>query len=130
VQYPLSFVSSEYKHFLVFGWGGPMLNTLLWFILRIQDYRPTDLPLWEGEREGQDGEQEDQGMGIQCLVMEKKPLDRWVMEFPMIIILFFNTFFLIWIMWVRFSRAKNIPFLIPICPDCYHETQTENSHGS
>ena len=35
VQFPLSLVSIKYKHFLIFGLGVPLANTLLWLILRL-----------------------------------------------------------------------------------------------
>ena len=37
VQFPLSLTWIKYKHFLFFGLGGPIANTLVWFALRVQD---------------------------------------------------------------------------------------------
>ena len=35
VQFPLSLVTIKFKHFLLFGLGVPLANTLLWLILRL-----------------------------------------------------------------------------------------------
>ena len=96
VQYPLSLVSIKYKHFLVLGWGGPILNTLVWFSLRLYDHR---YPAWSDQEELEDRDKDEDE--IECLFMKEKPLDRWVMHVPMLVILFWNTFFLIWIISVR-----------------------------
>ena len=40
-----------------------------------------------------------------CMFMKEEDCDLWVMEMPMLIILAFNTFFLIWII----SVNKNLP---------------------
>ena len=37
VQFPLSLTWIKYKHFLFFGLGGPIANTLVWFALRVED---------------------------------------------------------------------------------------------
>ena len=36
-----------------------------------------------------------------CLFMEEKAINAWEMQAPMLIILIFNTFFLIWVISVR-----------------------------
>ena len=86
MQYPLSLVSIKYKHFLLFGLGVPILNTLLWFALRLHGQGA------EPARE-EGGEEEFH----ECIFMSEKQVDVWVMQVPMLIILVFNTFFLIWI---------------------------------
>jgi hypothetical protein len=98
VQYPLSLVSVKYKHFLMFGLGGPILNTLIWFATRIADHKaPTAMFQWEDEVDE-----------VGCMFTERKMVDRWVMEVPILIILFFNTFFLVWIIFVSSNaRAAN-----------------------
>ena len=88
MQYPLSLVSIKYKHFILFGWGSPILNILVWFAMRVYDHSSRT----EGE-----GDIEQ----FECLFMDEKPFDFWVIQAPMLVLLSWNTFFLIWIMWVR-----------------------------
>ena len=80
-----------------------------------------------------------------CLFMEEESCDFWVMELPMLTILAFNTFFLIWIISVggrcHFYRHLH-SCLLHILPhldnnysdqvkiaDCDPEVETAESHG-
>jgi len=100
VQYPLSLVSIKYKHFLIFGWGGPIINSLVWFGLRLQ--------VWtEILNDQQSDSSPDQSReASSCLFMEYEACDLWVMEMPMLIILAFNTFFLVWIISIVILKLK------------------------
>jgi hypothetical protein len=114
VQYPLSLVSVKYKHFLIFGLGGPILNTLIWFATRIADHGDHGD---HGDHRDQTGTEEDwqveqqwEGLvpgEVGCPFAKRKMVDRWVMELPILIILFFNTFFLVWIIFVS-CRARGL----------------------
>jgi len=99
VQYPLSLVSIKYKHFLIFGWGGPILNSVIWFGLRLQ--------VWTEKLDDQPDFTTDQSQKeSSCFLMDYESCDLWVMEMPMLIILAFNTFFLIWIISIVILKLK------------------------
>ena len=112
-------MSIKYKHFLFFGIGGPIVNTLVWFILRLDDQGIL----------GSDGEEilSNGTKSPLCLFVEERNLDIYVMQVfilhhnmltyslilhqgmkkhinmlqvPMLVILVFNTFFLIWVILV------------------------------
>ena len=115
-------MSIKYKHFLFFGIGGPIVNTLVWFILRLDDQGIL----------GSDGEEilSNGTKSPLCLFVEERNLDIYVMQVlilhhniltnslilhqcsmkkpinmlqvPMLVILVFNTFFLIWVILVGY----------------------------
>ena len=66
VQYPLSLVSIKYKHFLMFGWGGPIVNMIVWFCLRIYDESPEVMEEEDGYREQE----------TECSFTEERPHSR------------------------------------------------------
>ena len=84
MQYPLSLVSIKYKHFLLFGLGVPVLNTLLWFALRLHYATDTSKQ--------------------QCAFTKDMQVDFWTIQCPMLVILFWNTFFLVWIIMVSSDK--------------------------
>jgi len=88
VQYPLSLASIKFKHFLQFGVGGPIVNTLLWLLLRLYEHNY------------------DQCDQKKCMFMDETPIDLWLMQVPMLVILFWNTFFLIWIMSIVILKLR------------------------
>ena len=79
VQFPLSLVSIKYKHFLLFGLGGPIINTLVWFTLRVQDESH-----FEEEHHSRNNDTfskwEETDKPLVCLFVEDKPMDVWVMQ--------------------------------------------------
>ena len=93
VQFPLSLVSIKFKHFLIFGLGGPIVNTLVWFALRVQDQGNVadmnDTRLYSAEDQGDIFDHghtdtfskwEDTDKSLICLFVEDKPMDVWVMQ--------------------------------------------------
>ena len=93
VQFPLSLVSIKFKHFLIFGLGGPIVNTLVWFALRVQDQgnvaHMNDTRLYSAEDQGDIFDHghtdtfskwEDTDKSLICLFVEDKPMDVWVMQ--------------------------------------------------
>jgi len=111
VQYPLSLVSIKYKHFLLFGWGGPILNSLVWFALRLADQ----------------GIEEEEG----CVFMEEKPCDLWIMQ---VLILIFALALFLNLSPLSGPYACN-PLLQHLLPcldnfDRHPEVETANSDGS
>jgi len=91
VQWPLSLVNIKYKHFIMIGCGGPILNLLIWMVLRLHLHDPETL-------------MEDPT--IDCPFFEKTTVDIYLCELPLFVILFFNTFFLIWIMVIVVSKLR------------------------
>ena len=45
--------------------------------------------------------------GHHCLFMEEKAINAWEMQAPMLIILVFNTFFLVWVISVCWNYYNN-----------------------
>jgi len=89
VQFPLSLVSIKYKHFLLFGLVAPVANTSIWLAARLS------------QEEGHNSTNQD------CLfAKEEQFLDFWVMKLPMLIILFWNTIFLVWIITIVVSKLR------------------------
>jgi len=89
VQFPLSLVSIKYKHFLLFGLVAPVANTSIWLAARLS------------QEEGRNSTNQD------CLfAKEEQFLDFWVMKLPMLIILFWNTIFLVWIITIVVSKLR------------------------
>ena len=77
VQFPLSLVSIKYKHFLLFGIGGPILNTLIWFFLRLDDQEP----LLDVDQEEMMGTKWENGTrSTLCLFFEDRSVDVYVMQ--------------------------------------------------
>jgi len=90
VQFPLSLVSIKYKHFIIFGCGGPIVNIAIWVGLRVLSYEPN----------GKNDIIKD------CPFIEKKELDFFIFEIPIVFILICNSFFLIWIMVIVVSKLR------------------------
>jgi len=90
VQCPLSLVNIKYKHFIMIGCGGPVLNLMIWVALRLYMHDP--------------GPEEE--VLINCPFFEKTNVDSYVFEIPLFAILFSNTFFLIWIMVIVVSKLR------------------------
>lgn len=72
-----------------------MLNLLVWVALRLYTHDPGP---------------EDEVL-VNCPFFEKTNVDIYVGEIPLFAILFFNTFFLIWIMVVRKLLTLTTPGL-------------------
>ena len=77
VQFPLSLVSIKYKHFLLFGIGGPILNTLIWFFLRLDDKEPL---LGVDQEEMMGTKWENGTRSTLCLFFEDRSVDVYVMQ--------------------------------------------------
>ena len=75
--------------------GGPILNLLVWMVLRLHLHDPETVT---------------EDPTIDCPFFDKTMVDIYVFELPLFIILFFNTFFLIWIMVV--SPLYKLPFIV------------------
>ena len=98
VQFPLSLTWIKYKHFLFFGLGGPIVNTLVWFALRLQDqsanlggdsngtqpYFAEEEPRGDINEHGHNdtsfSKWEDTEKPLVCLFVEDKQMDVWVMQ--------------------------------------------------
>ena len=98
VQFPLSLTWIKYKHFLFFGLGGPIANTLVWFALRVQDQfanlqgdSNNTQPYYAEELQGdlkEHGHNDTSGFSnwqdsdkpLVCLFVEDKQMDVWVMQ--------------------------------------------------
>jgi len=124
VQFPLSLTWIKYKHFLFFGLGGPIANTLVWFALRVQDQfanlqgdSNNTQPYYAEELRGdlkEHGHNDTSGFSnwqdsdkpLVCLFVEDKQMDVWVMQVPMLIILVFNTLFLIWVILIVILKLR------------------------
>ena len=121
VQFPLSFISVEFKHFFIFGCGefhldgrcnvlkyiflllvGPVLNMAIWIVLRMATYDPSITDVIKN-----------------CAFFETNNVDFYVCEVPILFILICNTFFLIWIMVVRNLPPKRE--LFQLFSDCYFQ---------
>ena len=97
----------KYKHFLFFGLGGPLVNTLVWFALRLQDQsanlgggdsndtqayfaKEEEEHLYRGDikehghnndtSSGGFSKWEDRDKPLVCLFVEDKQMDVWVMQ--------------------------------------------------
>jgi len=88
VQFPLSLVSIKYAHFLVVGWGGPVINMGVWIVLRVITYDPSTA----------------HDVIKNCPFFETNRVDFYVCEVPILFILICNTFFLISIMVIVVSK--------------------------
>ena len=106
VQFPLSLTWIKYKHFLFFGLGGPIANTLVWFALRVQDQfanlrgDSNDTQAYFEELRGDLKEHyghndtshfskwEDTEKPLVCLFVEDKQMDVWVMQVLLKIVTF------------------------------------------
>ena len=97
VQFPLSLTWIKYKHFLFFGLGGPIANTLVWFALRVQDQfrnlrgdSNDTQAYFAGEELRGDLKEHNDSSGFSkwedaekrlvCLFVEDKQMDVWVMQ--------------------------------------------------
>ena len=76
VQFPLSLVSIKFKHFLFFGLGGPIVNTLVWFVLRLLDQGT----LLDGDPEEELSKWENGTKSFLCLFVEDRKVDVYVMQ--------------------------------------------------
>jgi len=90
VQFPLSLVSIKYKHFIMFGCGGPIFNMAIWVGLRIFTYNSNN----------------SEDVIKNCPFFEKNEVDFFICEIPIFFILICNTFFLIWIMVIVVSKLR------------------------
>jgi len=90
VQFPLSLVSIKYKHFIIFGCCGPIMNIAIWVGLRILTYDANS--------------KEDTIKN--CPFFEQNEVDFFVCEIPIFFILICNSFFLIWIMVIVVSKLR------------------------
>ena len=75
VQFPLSLVSIKFKHFLLFGLGGPIVNTLVWFVLRLHDQGTLG-----GDTEEVLSKWENGTKSFLCLFVEDRKVDVFVMQ--------------------------------------------------
>ena len=100
VQFPLSLVSIEFKHFIIFGCGKaivglissfinyfyftgvPVINIAIRIGLRVYTYHPRS----------------NDDVIKNCPFFETNGVDFYICEVPILFILICNTFFLIWIM--------------------------------
>jgi len=94
-------VSIKFKHFMVFGLGGPILNTLVWFFLRLHDQGKLG-----GDTEEVLTKWENGTKSFLCLFVEDRKVDVFVMQVPMLVILVFNTFFLIWVILIVILKLR------------------------
>ena len=105
VQFPLSLTWIKYKHFLFFGLGGPIANTLVWFALRVQDQFANlrgdsndTQAYFAGEELRGDLKEHNDSSGFSkwedaekrlvCLFVEDKQMDVWVMQVLLKIVTF------------------------------------------
>ena len=126
VQYPLSLTYIKYKHFLIFGWGESAV--FLYFCIRNTFLGAPflNMMLWAGLIFSFD----ERNMKVKhCFLMEKSEWDL-VTNIPCIIILIFNTFFLIWIMMVRNIQIISSCKYQNTSPDCCFKIKTADCYGS
>ena len=74
--------------FLTYFTGGPLVNITIWIFLRIHFYKPNNA----------------NDIIKDCPFFEVTQVDFFACEIPIFFILIINTFFLIWIMVVSFSK--------------------------
>ena len=89
------------------------MNITIWIFLRIHFYEPNNAD----------------DIIKDCPFFEVTQVDFFACEIPIFFILILNTFFLIWIMVVSFSK------LLILCArklfsDCYFKVEREGCHGS
>lgn len=92
VQCPLSLVNIKYKHFIMIGCGGPILNLAIWVAARLYMHDP-------------DPDNPDDLLS-NCPFFQQSKIDVYIFEIPLFAILLFNTFFLIWIMVIVVSKLR------------------------
>ena len=68
-------MSIKFKHFLVFGLGGPIVNTLVWFFLRLHDQGKLG-----GDTEEVLSKWENGTKSFLCLFVEDRKVDVFVMQ--------------------------------------------------
>ena len=76
-------VSIKFKHFLFFGLGGPIVNTLVWFVLRLLDQGT----LLGGDAEEELSKWENGTKSFLCLFVEDRKVDVYVMQVYQLLLL-------------------------------------------
>lgn len=82
VQFPLSLASIKYKHFLIFGWGAPLISKVVWIILRLSSLSDQHCPFLD--------------------------IVKWdvVLEAPILTLLVINFLFLTWVVIIVVSKLN------------------------
>merc|ERR1719468_458942 len=83
----------KFWHFLLTGYGLPLLNMVIWCTLRIL-------------KPGEDGEK-GSDLGLFCPFLGAQSIDFFAYKIPIIFLLGVNSFFLVWIMVIVLSKLRS-----------------------
>jgi len=103
VQLPLSLAIVKFSHFLISGWGFPLLNMLIWSLLRVikpEESKPQPDTKLEIELKID--------AVLSCpFIAEAQSTDFYAYKLPIIFLLAINTFFLVWIMVIVLKKLRS-----------------------
>jgi len=105
VQLPLTLASIKHLHFVVIGWGCPLLNMIIWCVLRIHNSENGSARHLQDE--GLDSrESKVMSLVLACPFLEESSTDFYAYKMPVFILLIANSFFLVWIMVIVVSKLR------------------------
>lgn len=102
VQLPLSLMVFKHFHCLLIGWGVPLLNMIVWCMLRVLSESSDEDSLFATE--GIKTDSSVMETVLLCPFLEERDIDFFAYKITVSILLLVNTFFLLWIMLIVVSK--------------------------